>query len=109
MFIYISQFMQIKKIRRAAAGAGQLMKALSNERRLLVLCLLAEGEKSVGELAGLLDIQQASLSQQLALLRKDGLVRTRRQAQTIYYALNGDAARRVIAVLYDIYCDPQGA
>ncbi len=100
---------QLEKMRRAASGAGQLLKALSNERRLLVLCQLAEGEKSVGELAALLDIQQASLSQQLALLRKDGLVRTRREAQTIYYALNGDAARRVIAVLYDIYCDPQGA
>lgn len=95
----------LEKMRQAAGQAGDLMRALSNERRLLVLCHLAtEGEKSVGELAGLLELPQATLSQQLALLRKDGLVRTRREAQTIYYALNGDAARKVISVLYEIYC-----
>ena len=95
----------LEKMRQAAVQAGGLMRALSNERRLLILChLAAEGEKSVGELAGLLELPQATLSQQLALLRKDGLVRTRREAQTIYYALNGDAARKVISVLYEIYC-----
>jgi DNA-binding transcriptional ArsR family regulator len=95
----------LRKIRQAAGEAGILMRALSNERRLLILChLAAEGETSVGDLAAVLELPQATLSQQLALLRKDGLVSTRREAQTIFYALNGEAARKVISVLYEIYC-----
>ena len=93
-------------MQQAARQASELMKALSNENRLMILCQLADGEKFVGELAVALGLRQAAVSQQLALLRKDGLVAPRRQAQTIYYDLNGTTARRVIELLYEIYCAP---
>lgn len=93
-------------MQRAAADASRLMKSLSSENRLMILCQLAEGEKSVGELAALLALRQAAVSQQLALLRKDGLVAARRDGQTIHYSLCGAAARRVIGLLYELYCTP---
>jgi len=77
---------------------------MGNERRLLVLCQLQEGEKSAGELEKLVGLSQSALSQHLARLRRDGLVSTRRAAQTIYYSLAGEEARAVIATLYDLYC-----
>ena len=90
---------------RANAGrASELMRALANENRLMILCQLVPGERSVGDLAEALDLRQASVSQQLALLRKDGLVAPRRDGQTVYYALAGDAARRVLDVLYELFC-----
>lgn len=90
---------------RAHAGdAARLLKALANERRLMLLCLLAEGERSVGQLNDALDLSQSALSQHLALLRQDGLVVTRREAQTIYYALAPGPAMLVVATLHDIYC-----
>ncbi len=91
-------------LRRAAT----LLKAMSNERRLLILCHLVVGERSVGELEALVDLSQSALSQHLARLRRDGLVQTRRNAQTIYYSLNGVEARRIMATLYQLYCDPAG-
>ena len=94
-------------MRDSAQQAASLMKALSSENRLMMLCQLADGEKSVGALAQSLDIQQAAVSQQLALLRRKGLVAPRRDGQTIYYSLAGEAARRVIMVLYELYCAPQ--
>ena len=99
--------MNLQTMRQAAGRAADLMKALSSEKRLMILCQLAEGEVSVGELARRLGLRQAAVSQQLALLRKDGLVAPRREAQTIYYALAGTEAARVIALLYEIYCAPQ--
>lgn len=98
--------MNVMDLQEAAARAATLMKALSSENRLMILCQLAAGEKSVGELAGLLGLRQAAVSQQLALLRKDGLVATRREAQTIHYALSGIEAQKVIGVLYELYCAP---
>ncbi|MGB0921402.1 MAG: metalloregulator ArsR/SmtB family transcription factor [Alphaproteobacteria bacterium] len=95
---------EIEQMRVAAAQAADLMQTLSNPNRLMLLCLLVEGEASVGALAEKLELRQTSASQQLALLRKDGLVQTRRDGQTIYYRLNGEEARRVIEVLYDLYC-----
>ncbi len=95
-------------MQQAARRASELMKALSNENRLMILCQLADGEKSVGQLADALGLRQAAASQQLSLLRKDGLVTPRREAQTIYYDLHGIAARRVIELLYEIYCAPAG-
>lgn len=84
------------------------MRALANETRLMLLCQLVPGERPVGALAEALQLRSSTVSQQLALLRKDGLVETRREAQTIYYRLAGDEARRVIEVLYDLYCgNPQ--
>lgn len=80
------------------------MKALSNETRLMLLCQMGEGERSVSELADALEMRPASISQQLALLRKDNLVSTRRDGQTIYYSLDGEEAKNIIAVLYELYC-----
>ncbi|MDF2366919.1 helix-turn-helix transcriptional regulator [Sneathiella sp.] len=96
--------MYIEDIKNSAARASTLMKALSNETRLLLLCRMSEGEVSVSELAEMLDMRSSSVSQQLALLRKDGLVKTRRDGQTIFYSLDGDEAKQVISVLYGLYC-----
>ncbi|MEZ5668247.1 MAG: metalloregulator ArsR/SmtB family transcription factor [Alphaproteobacteria bacterium] len=93
-------------MQKASRRAADLMRALASENRLMLLCQLAQGEKSVGALAEALDLRQSTVSQQLALLRKDGLVTTRREAQTVHYSLAGDDARRVIEVLYALYCAP---
>lgn len=87
-----------------AADAAGLMKALGNESRLMILCLLAEGERSVSELNAIVPLSQSALSQQLARLRQQGLVDTRRESQTIYYSLNAGPTDRVINLLHDIYC-----
>jgi DNA-binding transcriptional ArsR family regulator len=84
--------------------AVQLMKALANEHRLLILCNLAEGEKSVGELNERVPLSQSALSQHLSVLRRDGLVATRREAQTVHYRLTNGPARKVIAALHETYC-----
>lgn len=96
--------MNLEQMQSAAQKASDLLKALSNESRLLVLCHLADGEKSVGELQSLIGLRQSALSQHLARLRREGLVQTRRESQTIYYSLAGDEASRVISVLYEMYC-----
>ena len=95
---------RIEKMRQSAGQASKLMKALSNESRLLILCHLVEGEKSVGTLQGLVGLKQSALSQQLARLRRENLVKTRRQSQTIYYSLAGEDVERVLALLYELYC-----
>lgn len=92
-------------MRMHAVDAAGLMKALGNESRLMILCLLAEGERSVGELNDLIPLSQSALSQQLARLRRQGLVETRRQSQTIYYSLAEGPADRVIRLLHQIYCE----
>ena len=97
---------EIKELRKHAAEAASLMKALSAESRLLILCTLAEGEMAVSELNDRIDLSQSGLSQQLAILRRDGLVRTRRESQAIFYSLTKSNALRVIEVLKDIYCAP---
>jgi DNA-binding transcriptional ArsR family regulator len=90
---------------RAHSGtAARLLKTLGNEKRLMILCLLVEGEYSVGELNARLDLSQSALSQHLAVLREDGLVETRREAQTIRYSLAEGPAHQIIATLHDIYC-----
>ena len=87
-----------------AAEAVALLRLLANEKRLLALCLLVEGERSVGELAERVGLGQSALSQHLAKLREEGLVATRREAQTVWYRLADPRAQRVIALLHDIYC-----
>lgn len=87
-----------------AGKAVQLLKALANERRLQVLCLLAGGERSVGEINELLALSQSALSQHLAVLREEGLVATRREAQMVHYSLRPGPAAQVMATLYGIYC-----
>jgi ArsR family transcriptional regulator, virulence genes transcriptional regulator len=89
---------------RAADEASSLLKALSNRHRLLIICQLIDGERSVGELAEFLDLRDSTVSQHLALLRKDGLVAARRDAQTIFYSIASDPAREVLKTLYQAYC-----
>lgn len=90
---------------RAHAGdAARLLKMIANEKRLQVLCLLAEGERSVGELNARLDLSQSALSQHLALLREDGLVQTRREAQTILYSVAPGPVQQILRTLHAIYC-----
>jgi DNA-binding transcriptional ArsR family regulator len=87
-----------------AAQAARLLKAMGSPHRLMVLCHLSEGERSVSELGALLGLGQSALSQHLARLRGDRLVKTRRERQTIYYSLDGEAPERVMKTLYEIYC-----
>jgi ArsR family transcriptional regulator, virulence genes transcriptional regulator len=96
--------MNTAKMKASAAAATALLKALANPHRLLILCHLANGEQSVGELEALLGVRQPHLSQHLARLRRDALVRTRRNSRTIYYRLNSSAAAQVLRLLYDLYC-----
>lgn len=87
-----------------ARAAADLLKALAHETRLMILCLLVDGEKSVGELEQLTQLRQPSVSQQLARLRFDGLVTAKREGRTIYYSLGSEEARRVVTLLYELYC-----
>lgn len=93
----------LEQVRRAS----DLMKALSHETRLLILCLLAEGEKSVTELENILKISQSAVSQQLARLRYDHLVQTRRDGRVIYYSISAGEVVTVISSLYDVFCAPE--
>jgi DNA-binding transcriptional ArsR family regulator len=92
----------------AADRASELLKALANRHRLLIVCQLVEGERSVGELAAFLGIRDSTVSQHLALLRKDGLVAARRDGQTIWYSISSPPARELLEALYCIYCAPGG-
>lgn len=97
---------RIDQMRQHAPDAAGLMKALGNESRLMILCTLAEGEHSVGELNEMVPLSQSALSQQLAKLRSQGIVSTRRESQTIYYSLAEGPANRIIRLLHDIFCSP---
>lgn len=88
----------------SAKRAGAFLKVLAHESRLMILCFLAEGEKSVGELEELLNLRQPTVSQQLARLRTEGLVSTRREGKTIYYNLASEEARVVIGAVYEVFC-----
>lgn len=96
--------MDVKEIEQNIDLAVNLLKALSNERRLMIICALYQGEKSVGELESIVGLSQSALSQHLARLRRDSLVHTRRDAQTIYYSINDQATEAILRTLYDIYC-----
>jgi DNA-binding transcriptional ArsR family regulator len=98
--------MDVKRLSASARKATALLKAMANEKRLMILCHLASGERSVGSLESVVDLSQSALSQHLARLRADGLVRTRREGQTIHYSLAGDEAPAVMATLYGLYCAP---
>ena len=97
--------MDINEMKEHADEATQLLKALANRNRLILLCILSEGEQSVGQLNGRIDLSQSALSQHLAVLRRDGLVLTRRESQTIYYSIADGPAARVIQLLHDMYCE----
>jgi len=93
------------QLERKASEAAALLKLLANENRLLILCRLAiAGELSVGALSNAVELSQSALSQHLAKMREDGLLATRRDAQTIYYRIADDNAARLLGVLKDIYC-----
>ncbi len=94
----------LEELHSHVSDAARLLKALANENRLMVLCALAQGELSVGELNERVVLSQSALSQHLAVLRRDGLVKTRRQSQTIYYSLAEGPARHLIESLHGIYC-----
>nr|WP_173363502.1 metalloregulator ArsR/SmtB family transcription factor [Bradyrhizobium sp. ORS 278] len=88
----------------AADQARDLLKALSNRHRLLIVCQLVDDERSVGELAAFLGLRDSTVSQHLALLRRDGLVTARRDGQTIHYSIASEPAREVLKTLYQVYC-----
>ena len=90
-----------------ATDAAAYLKTLAHEGRLMILCHLGAGEKSVGELEDLLNIRQAAVSQMLARLREEGLVATRRDGKTIYYSLSDDRTEKVIGLLYSLFCGRQ--
>ncbi len=94
----------LQTMQEHAQAAANLLKALANENRLMILCTLIDGELSVGELNTRVPLSQSALSQHLASLREAGLVATRKEAQTVYYSLQGNDAQKIIAVLQSIYC-----
>jgi len=102
--VELTEEFDLSRMEHAADRATALMKTLGHKGRLMVLCQLASGEKSVGELSSLLNIQQSPLSQHLSRMRKEGLVDTRREAQTIFYSLKADEAGKIIECLYGLYC-----
>lgn len=87
-----------------AEEAADMLKALSNPQRLRVMCLLIDGEKTVGELNARIDLSQSALSQHLAVLRDSGLVQTRREAQSVFYSVVAGPVHQIIETLHDIYC-----
>ena len=92
------------KIRTNAQTAADFLKAISHEGRLMILCSLANGEKSVTEIESLLSQRQAAVSQQLSRLRLEGLVTARRDGKQIYYSLTDDRARKIIERVYELFC-----
>lgn len=100
---------QIDDMLAAADDACALLKALANRHRLIIMCQLSEKARSVGELAALLNIRDSTVSQHLALLRKDGLVAARRDGQTIWYSISSASARELVRTLNRVYCAPAPA
>ena len=96
-------------VEKHATAAAALLKALGNEQRLLVLCVLLEGPHSVGDINARVSLSQSALSQHLAVLRKAGIVRTRRESQTIWYELSAGPAHQVMQALYAAFCAPRGS
>src|SRR5579863_2169543 len=94
----------LEAMQTAAGQASDLLKALANPHRLLIICQLIAAERSVGALAAFLGIRDSTVSQHLALLRKDGLVTARRDGQTIWYQITSGPAREVVKTLYRVYC-----
>lgn len=96
--------LDIADFQASAGEAAKLLRALGNERRLMILCQLSGGERSVSELLPTVGLSQSALSQHLAVLREEGIVATRREAQTIWYRIDDPAALKVVATLAEIFC-----
>lgn len=99
---------QLQTFMSKAREASELLKALSHETRLLILCILSQGEKTVSEIEAILGLQQAVVSQQLARLRMEQLVNTRRDGRMIFYSIDNPGLSDLISVLYSMYCAPAG-
>ncbi len=97
--------MNTENMQQNAQAASQLLKTLANPNRLMVLCNIVNQERTVGELEKLIGLGQSALSQQLSRLRHEGIVECRREGQNAYYSLKDEGARRVLEVLYGIYCE----
>lgn len=94
----------LDKLEKSARQAAILLKSMANAHRLKILCQLAEGEKAVGELEGVIGLSQSALSQHLMVLRRDGIVSARRVAQSVFYSLVSREAQAIVLVLYDLFC-----
>ena len=101
-----SRGVDVDKMIENASEASEFLKALAHEGRLVILCLLLEGEKSVTEIEQMLSLRQPAVSQQLARLRADDLVETRRDGKNIYYSLARPEVRQIIVALHDAFCRP---
>jgi DNA-binding transcriptional ArsR family regulator len=99
-----NDFRRLAELHDMASHACELLKAMSNKWRLMILCQLSEGEKTVGELQDLLGIGQSAVSQHLAILRREKIVGSRKDAQSIFYSLSGEEAIKVMATLHDVFC-----
>lgn len=97
----------LDQFEESAGRAAELLRVLANEKRLMVLCQLVDGELSVGALQARIGLSQSALSQHLALLREQGIVVTRRESQSIHYRIVSPAAMRVIQTLAELFCPPQ--
>ena len=95
---------KLTELHDMAAHACDLLKAMANEWRLMILCQLSEGEKTVSELQSLLGLSQSALSQHLAILRREKIVKSRKHAQSVSYSLAGDEANMVMTTLHDVFC-----
>ena len=95
--------LKLEEMEGNAQAASELLKAMSNQTRLMILCQLLHGEKTAGELDSLTNLSQSALSQHLAVLRDHGLVQTRRESQNIFYSIDGDKPRAIIEVLYQLF------
>ena len=98
---------EIARLMENARRASEMLKALSHEARLMILCLLADGEMSVGSLLAQVDLSQSALSQHLAKMREEGLLATRRESQSIFYRIGDPAALKLIGTLANIFCPPE--
>ena len=94
----------IEKMEQAADRASTMLKTLGHPGRLMILCNLADGERAVGDLADEVGMSQSTLSQHLARMRREGLVTTRRESQTIFYSLADGDVRKLIKSIYGIFC-----
>jgi ArsR family transcriptional regulator, virulence genes transcriptional regulator len=99
--------LDIERIEGAADRACDLLKSMANRHRLLILCQLVDGERTVGELVEFLGIRDTAVSQHLTLLRKDGLVTARRDGQAIWYSISSTEARALLSALYGTFCTPR--
>lgn len=100
--------MKILQMKKSADSACGLLKALAHPDRLMIICHLAAGERAVGDIAEALDLRASTVSQHLALLRREGILKSRRQGQTVWYSVGTPMAEQLVSTLYKMYC-PNGA